>query len=192
MNPPGPTDNPTFPPARPPRTERFGLGHLMLLVAGLAFGCWMIVDDVRKGGGGGGATRFQYGLLIPVGLLGGLSLVGVPLLLVMRRKKRPPWGPGRLIWFSTGMSAWLLWPPVVVKRVGGGTFGQTDGGVCFAYGTPLMAIYVLAALLAGGWFRKRGRRRIARSWAEAFGLALGAAWACTGLYVLSIIYAEEF
>ena len=62
-------------------------------------------------------------------------------------------------------------------------------GLCWFYGTPLMAIYVTAALLAGGWLRRHRRRR--RSWREQFGLVLAALWCCTGFYVLYLIYREE-
>jgi hypothetical protein len=64
--------------------------------------------------------------------------------------------------------------------------------MCFAYGTPLMAVYVTAALLAGGWLGKRRRRRRRLSWREQFGLLLGLCWACTGFYVLYILYHEDF
>ena len=59
---------------------------------------------------------------------------------------------------------------------------------CYLYGTPLMAVYVTLALLAGGWLGKRRRKRLARSWQETFGLILGLVWACTGLYVLELLY----
>jgi hypothetical protein len=54
-----------------------------------------------------------------------------------------------------------------------------------------MALYVVAALAAGGWLRRSRRRRLRRSWHERFGLALGLFWACTGLYVLALLYAED-
>ena len=63
-------------------------------------------------------------------------------------------------------------------------------GVCYFYGTPLMAVYVALALLAGGWIRPRRRRRRPLPWRERFGIVLGLAWACTGLYVLSWIYSQ--
>jgi hypothetical protein len=69
---------------------------------------------------------------------------------------------------------------------------DSAASVCFAYGTPLMAIYVTAGLLAGGWLRKSRRRRWKRSWREQYGLLLGLAWACTGGYVLYLIYRNEF
>jgi len=57
----------------------------------------------------------------------------------------------------------------------------------------LMAVYVVAALLAGGWLRRGRRRRFARrSWRERFGLLLGLAWACTGAYVLFLLYSDDF
>jgi hypothetical protein len=55
-----------------------------------------------------------------------------------------------------------------------------------------MAVYVTAALLAGGWLGKRRRRRLRRSWREQFGLLLGLCWACTGFYVLYVLYREDF
>jgi hypothetical protein len=81
---------------------------------------------------------------------------------------------------------------VVYRRLRGAEFTDTESGMCFAYGTPLMAIYVTAALLAGGWFGRRRRRRLRRSWREQFGLLLGLAWACTGLYVLYLLYSDDF
>jgi hypothetical protein len=96
------------------------------------------------------------------------------------------------MWFSQGMASWLMWPPIVVNRVKNGQINQSVTATCYAYGTPLMAVYMTAALLAGGWFRKRRRRALARSWQERFGIGLALAWACVGLYVLSIFYREEF
>jgi hypothetical protein len=54
-----------------------------------------------------------------------------------------------------------------------------------------MAVYVTLALIAGGHLRRRRRRRIYRSWQETFGLLLGLAWACTGLYLISVFYRND-
>ena len=125
-----------------------------------------------------------------IGVLGGMSVVGPPILLWERRRRRTRWGPGELLWFSTGTSAWLLWPPVVVARARQAQLPTAN--TCFFYGTPLMAIYVGSALLFGGWIRRKGRSRRRRlSWRERFGLALGMAWAATGLYVLYLLYKER-
>jgi uncharacterized protein (TIGR03382 family) len=159
----------------------------MLLIAGLGVGLWLILGELR------GIDTFPDTdtiLLVLVMSLGGLAAVGPPMLLWGRRRLRRPWGPGRLLWFSTGASAWLLWPPVVYQRVRDNQFQQTTSGACFAYGTPLMALYLTLALLAGGWLGRRRRRR--RDWRETFGLLLGLAWACTGLYVLYLLYSEDF
>jgi hypothetical protein len=64
-------------------------------------------------------------------------------------------------------------------------------GACYYYGTPLMAVYVTLALLAGGRLKRSRRRRILRSWQETFGLLLGLAWACTGLYLIALIYRND-
>ena len=63
--------------------------------------------------------------------------------------------------------------------------------ICYLYGTPLMALYVTLAMLSGGWLTKRRRKRMRRSWHETFGLLLGLAWACTGLYVLEMLYEAD-
>lgn len=167
------------------------LGALMVLIAGLSLGLALVIEGSRSPSGLKAAGRGFAFLLVVMGL-GGLSLVGPPLLL-FRRRAGYPWGAGRFLWFSTGTAAWLLWPPIVYRRVARG--GPVDGGgstICFAYGTPLMALYVTAALLAGGWLRRGRRRRAARDWRESFGLILGLAWALSGLYVLYLIYSEDF
>ncbi len=131
-------------------------------------------------------------------LLGGLSLIGPPILLAERRRRlgRTRFGPGQVLWFSTGTASYLLWPPVIYRRLhmapGVPPNGGSMGAVCYAYGTPLMALYVTIALIAGGWLRKGRRKRRALSWNETFGLILGLAWACTGLYVLELLYETDF
>jgi hypothetical protein len=163
----------------------------MVLIAGAAFGIWMVLKDIQSPDQARGPLRSDAVFLVVVGVLGGVSLVGPPLLL-WRRRRREAWRAGRLIWFSQGMASWLLWPPVAARRARGEPgFQNSIAGSCWAYGTPLMAIYVVSALLAGGWLRRRRRRR-ERSWRERFGLLLGMAWACTGLYVLYMIYRDDF
>lgn len=186
----------THPPATPGR--RMHLGEMMLLIAGLAVGIWLFSPV-------GNSSEFEFGkmqegpIIWLAAVLGGLSVVG-PILLVAERwrhrrgtGKRPvPWGAGRFLWFSSGTAAWLLWPPIVYQRVARGReFDGSTTAMCFAYGTPLMALYVVIALMVGGWLRRSRRRRMRRSWRERFGLVLGLLWACTGLYVLAMFYAED-
>ncbi len=121
-------------------------------------------------------------------ILGGLSLAGPIVVIRSRRGRRQPPRPGELIWATQGIATWLLWPPVVWKRLSGGNLEDTSSGVCYAYGTPLMALYLTIGLLAGGWLRPRRFRRRALPWQECFGLVLGFLWACTGLYVLWLLY----
>jgi hypothetical protein len=182
--------SPTVPPPSQARRDRPRVLDLMVLIAGLAFGIWIVLPDLRQQTPPAVGSVDDLVMIAAVMVLGGLSVVGPPLLLADRRRRREqgPWQAGKVFWFASGTSAWLLWPPVVVRRFQGQGFGGSETGVCFAYGTPLMAVYVVAALLAGGWFRKSRRRRIRRSWRETFGLLLGLAWACTGLYLLVNLY----
>jgi hypothetical protein len=80
----------------------------------------------------------------------------------------------------------------VYHRISRGSVENSISGTCFFYGTPLMAVYVVLTLLAGGYLRRSRRRRMFRSWQETFGLLLGLAWACTGLYVISMFYHDDF
>lgn len=170
----------------PPGPRRLAIWELGLLVAGIGVGFWLFGMQ----GGGPGESRLHF---IAVGVLGGASVIGPPILLWERRRRRARWGPGELLWFAHGTSAWLLWPPIIAQRAWPNPNAAMGEGsvapLCFLYGTPLMAIYMGAALLFGGWIRTRGRsRRRRRSWRERFGLILGALWAATGLWVLDLIY----
>jgi len=167
--------------------ERLNIGVAMLLIAGAAVGLWLGLGELRSTplGPENGFAKWVFMFAF---VLGGLALVGPALLLITDRRR---WGPGRFLWFASGTSAWLLWPPVVYHRVTGGSEGSMSA-ICFFYGTPLMAVYVTLALFAGGHFRRSRRRRMIRSWQETFGVLLGLAWACTGLYLISLFYRQDF
>ena len=186
-------------PLKPERNRRFSLVDGMVFVAGLAVAFWAFTEPLLQAWRVppppdsmgfqpflGWLDSFGYTLMV-VGL-GGLSLAGVPLLL-RDRARRPPsiWGPGKTLWFASGTAAWLLWPPVVYQKLSGGN-GKDVTAVCYFYGTPLMALYMALALWAGRSLRRRKRRRRVLGWQERFGLILGLAWACTGLYLLSMFY----
>jgi hypothetical protein len=171
-----------------PSEPRFHLGVAMLMMAGLAVGLWLGIAEVRSRANEGPDAPYGNWVLGFSFVLGGLSLVGPPLLLWTARKRR--WGAGRFLWFVQGTAAWLLWPPVVYRVTSG--FQGSISATCFFFGTPPMALYVTFTLLAGGHLKRSRRRRILRSWQETFGLLLGLAWACTGLYVLSVFYREDF
>jgi hypothetical protein len=171
---------------------RLSIGTVMLMIAGAAVGFWLVLGALQKPGSntGFGDDRFTTWAIGVVFVLGGLSLVGPPLLL--RSARRKPWGAGRFLWFVQGTAAWLLWPPAIYHKVTA-TDGQAGmSAVCFFYGTPPMALYVVLTLLAGGHLSASRRRRMRRSWQETFGLLLGLAWACTGLYVISLFYRQDF
>ena len=172
------------------RRESLSLWELMLLVAGIAFSLWLTREVLQDQAGGGPVFDVPLVIRVAATILGGLSVVSVPLLLWRRRTRPFPWGPGKTSWFAQGAACWLLWPPVVYRRVLGESIDSMSY-VCWLYGTPLMGLYVTVALLAGGWLGRRGRRRARHSWREQFGLLLMCLWACTGLYILYLIQGEE-
>jgi hypothetical protein len=163
---------------------RLTILDLVLLIGGVAVGLWIFL----------GADTNAPGLadrLIPalVFVLGGLSIVGPPILIWQRRKGGRRLGPGEFLWFCQGTASWLLWPPFIIQRVQGKQGNDSMAVICYFYGTPMMALFVTISLLSGGWLRRRRARR--RRGHEVFGLLLGLAWACTGLYILSVIYRND-
>jgi hypothetical protein len=179
------------------RESRMNLAALMLLIAGAGLGFWLVLNDLKEmlflsGPGNTEPSWSKWdppGLVLLVFTVGGMSLVGVPLLLWTARHR--VWHAGRLLWFIQGTASWLLWPPMVYQRT---AEGSLKGGLtaCYYYGTPAMALYVTIALLAGGYLSRGRRRRIRRSWQEQVGLVLGLLWACTGLYMISLYYKSDF
>jgi hypothetical protein len=174
------------------QSDRLSIGVAMLLIAGAALGFWLAVGTLKKQAEPGGASEGWFAAFV-VGLvfvLGGMSLVGPPLLL--RTSRKQPWGAGRFLWFTQGTAAWLLWPPAIYHRATAAGNQDSMSGICFFYGTPPMALYITLTLLASGQLTRSRRRRMRRSWQETFGLLLGLIWACTGLFIISLFYREDF
>jgi hypothetical protein len=172
-------------------SDRMSIGVAMLLIAGAALGFWLALGVLRaKRNPNGPDEDWTNWIFAFVFILGGLSLIGPPLLLRTARRKR--WGAGRFLWFVQGTAAWLLWPPVIYRRVTMPADQNPMSALCFFYGTPPMALYVTLTLLASGHLTRSRRRRLRRSWQETFGLLLGLAWACTGLYIISLFYRQDF
>lgn len=175
-------------PTRRTATDRFSLGLAMLLVAGAASGLWLIAEEVRTSpGAGDNSPEFDVRALVPLAVfvLGGLCLIGPPLLLLRARGR--PWGAGRLLWFAFGTASWLLWPSMVYRRaILDAPVVSAQSGVCYVYGTPLMVVCITITLLAGGHFTSARRRRMRHSWQETLGLLLGLCWTCIGLLILAL------
>lgn len=185
---------------RRPQGDRLTLGGMLALTVGLACSFWLFLEVLRRELD---PAKLEAYVFLGGLVLGGMSAVGVPWLLVDRLRRggprRRPWGAGRLLWFATGSAAWLLWPPVVYRRIVPANPNAVGGAdsisqVCYFYGTPLMAAYMLLALWAGGHVRRRRRRGRARPhrWSERFGLALGIGWGGLGIVVLYMIYFNHF
>ena len=180
-------------PTRPARIDPLTIRDLLVVVAGVGIALAVtrpIWTAPYQDQPGDPIQLVPVAVRVIVAILSGASFVGVPLLLARWRRRRTPWGPGKLAWFSQGTAAWLLWPPVVYYQLAAPRGGSdpTWTSVCWLWGTPLMGLYITAAILAGGWFGRRGRRRLKRSSREQFGLLLSCLWACTGLYFLGFLY----
>ncbi len=179
--------------ARP--ISRLTLGAIAILLLGEAVALALFIPELRQQSDWADPDNLTMAAGV---LLAGPSLLGVPWLLTRKLRRPGPdrgrWGAGRLLWFAHGSAAWLLWPPIVLRRSVitqgpmAGEFRDAAGlsQICYFYGTPLMGLYMLLALTAGGWLRRRRLRHA--DWIERFGLLLGLLWALLGVMVLILIY----
>jgi hypothetical protein len=158
---------------------------VMLLIGGVAAGLWLSRDQEDYGAD---LLEWDRPIFITTAfVLGGLSLIGPPLLLLNSRYY--PWGEGRFLWFVLGSAAWLTWPGIAL--LGQERVRMHWGGRCsalFMYGTPLIALCHMIGLLGSGRLGSPTRHRLRQSWQECFGLILGLGWAITGLYVAALFY----
>jgi hypothetical protein len=187
-------------PAVSPRASRLSIGVVMLLVSGIAIGVWLAGDLLKEEFTRGRTTNepvtahagfgwADWTLAVVAGsLLGGLSLIGPPLLLITGCKRQ--WGSGRTLWFSYGIATWVLWTPVVfLKAIGDHQPPWNRGGEDVMLALPSVAsVLTMPAMVASGALRRSRRRRFFQSWQERFGVALGVGWTCLGLYWIVWIY----
>jgi cytochrome bd-type quinol oxidase subunit 2 len=161
------------------------LAQVMALVAGLAVGIWIGIS--REGRS---APDLNPVLMFVIFAAGGLALAGPILILAERRRLgrcAGSVGVGRLLWFATGTAGWLMWPPIVYRRL---TNRESMGmnQVCYFYGTPLMAVFLWVTFGLSGWLRPRARRRFRKYWTERFGFWLGVVWFLLGGYLLGTMW----
>jgi hypothetical protein len=181
--------------------DRFHVLEGMALIAGLALAFWLFGDVIRERWEDLSSNPHHFDPVLAnrldtlvwfgaVALLGGLSSVGVPLLVVERilgPDRR--WGTGRVLWFVHGLAGWLLWPAMVFNKVAYGIGGLPDYALMvYVIASPLLGLVLFPTLFLRLRSWRRARRAIGQGWREQFGLALGLAWACAGLYLLAMIY----
>jgi len=148
----------------------------MGLIATLAVGFWLALPMMER------RDFFPSAVL----LLGAVSAWGPLILILERFRRRRPIRSGKLLWLVTGLAAWMLWPPALVRHV---AFQKADPGlslVCFTYVVPLSGLLLTGALALGG--RLHDRKGWRTPWREAFGRWLALAWSSLGVYVLYTLY----
>lgn len=168
------------PPSRRAGRDAPRLSDLMIFVGALAFGLWLSSPIERHGNW----------MVLATLLLGSLASLGPPFLIVELLRSRRRMGPGRFVWLVTGLSSWMLWPAELVRRI---VMAKVTAGIslaCFTYVTPLMGLMLMIAFAIGG--RLRLRKGWRTPWREAFGRWLGLAWCLLGLYVLYVLYEDDF
>jgi hypothetical protein len=165
------------------------MADAMLLIAGVAVGLWLSRGDNELGLS---FAEWDSAVFVTTSyILGGLSLIGPPYLLVTARRK--PWGEGRFLWLVLGTAVWLTWPGVALRSYGNLSGHHREAcNALFMITAPLIALCHLVGLLASGQLRRARRRLGQRSWQERFGLVLGLAWNCIGVYLLALVYWDEF
>jgi|GEM_PF-3949223 len=218
--PPESANAPTTSGSGPPPASR-GLQHgtgsgptlieWMALVAGLAvafalFGELLRSDDNK-------AAWHVW----PLAILGGLSLP-MPWLITRRLRSKhrrqgattPPtlmdWTPWEFLVTVQGWAAWMTWPPVMVMKWNGQKISDSTTYCTYFFGTPLMSLAVLAALIQARGIK--GLRQWARlgeadanptrparpplPWTTTFAMILGALWALSGLHFVMRMVWEDW
>lgn len=158
----------------------------MILTGACAIGFWLVVPDLRKAHQG---TWRDTLFLTTAMVLGSLSAVGPPRIIAERLKHRLPVRPGRLVWLVTGLSSWMLLPPVIFRRFMVDDDHSGMAMICFVYTTPLIGLLLMLAFLTCGLWRFR--RVSSLPWRERFGRGLALVWSLLGVYVLYAIYRTE-
>lgn len=128
--------------------------------------------------------RFFY-----TSLLLGMSLAGPMFALVRRRNYRL--GAGGLLALTLGLGALVMMPPAIMMRSRNGSVENSTAFFCLYYCMPLMTLWYLAAMAAGGRLSRRSLSRVA-PWSERYGLILALLWSPLGLWLLWEVYCEAF
>ena len=168
-----------------PRVPRQQLTILeaMVLIAGVAFGLWLIKDPFNSSDPPGV-------VIVTVEILGGLSIAGAPMMLLDRFRHSRKWRTGAFVWFGLGLVSWGLVPAITIERLNLGKQGGV-APICYIYMLPLMSLFFLTACAISGrpvrqWWTCRGW------WPEWVGMYVLVGLAVVGVYLMYGIYAALF
>lgn len=170
----------------PPRPERFGVGDMMLLILGAAFGVWIYrimpndkSFDVRSVG------DWYFAILIATL---GVSMAGPAIVFRGLRRSRT-WSYGERIWFIDGIIGWLVSVPIAIvhARRTGLSFSNIGAVFSVALTFPIAALSVVIAVVGTRRPRPKGA-----PWKARVGLVLGIVNAVEGVIALGTIYYSAF
>jgi uncharacterized membrane protein YhaH (DUF805 family) len=121
----------------------------------------------------------------------GLSLAGPVFAFSRRRSHRL--GASGLLALTLGLGVLVMMPPAIMIRCykGEGHIEQSAVAVCLFYSMPMMSLWYLLAMTAGGRLTRRSFSR-ATPWSERYGLFLALLWSPLGMWVLWDCYSEAF
>ena len=172
-------------------SDRMSIGAGMLLIAGAALGFWLALNVIKDPGGADGPGTDQFSTWVFGLCVSARGAVGY---------RAPAPATGRPV-KDHGVQADSSGLSRGRRRGCCGRRRSTTGShqpaipmsaMCFLLRYASHGLYVTLGLLAGGHLKRSRRHRMRCSWQETFGLLLGLAWACTGLYIISLFYRQDF
>lgn len=165
--------------------DRLTIWRMLVIVTAVAVG--IAVFGPERGAQDIGAVDWWRHLT--TAFMIGLSLAGPIFSLVRSRTYRL--GAGGLLALTLGLGCLVLLPPATYVRFHGSGVDNNTSIMCLYYCLPLMSLWYLAAMQAGGRISRRSFSRAA-PFSERYGLFLALLWSPLGLWLMWDFYSEAF
>lgn len=163
-----------------PQPDRLTLRRLMLLIAGVAVGFWLIetekfdpyeVDHYRR-------VAWVMGF--------GCSLAG-PWIVTAQARRGAALAVAAYFWLMTGVGSWIFVPGLIYARFAGGNADPFKACLLYAQLLPALWLVVSIALVSPRMFTNLWRPG---PWIERCGLALAVYWAPNGAWLVLDLYRD--